>query len=59
MKKNVIVFMTPEDIDFHEDQDGNILCFDRLDELYTYLTSNNISVDSVRLFNVQAEDEVK
>ena len=56
MQKTVIVFMTPEDVDFHEDKDGNILCFDRLDELYTYLTSNNIPVDLVRLFDVQAEE---
>lgn len=57
MQKSVIVFMTPEDIDFHEDREGNILCFDRLDELYTYLISNNIPVDSVRLFDIQAEEE--
>ena len=56
MQKTVFVFMTPEDVDFHEDKDGNILCFDRLDELYTYLTSNNIPVDLVRLFDVQAEE---
>lgn len=57
MNKTVLVFTTSEDVDFHQDKNGNILCFDSLDEMYTYLTSNNISVDEVTVFDVLAEEE--
>ena len=58
--KTMIAFMLPEDNDFHMDEDGNILVFDRLDELFTFLTENNLPVDSVSCFEVTAiEEEVK
>ena len=46
--------MLPDDNDFHMDEDGNILVFDRLDELFTFLTENNLPVDSVSCFEVTA-----
>lgn len=55
--KTMIAFMLPEDNDFHTDEDGNILVFDRLDELFTFLTENNLPVDSVSCFEVTAIEE--
>ena len=55
--KTMIAFMLPEDDDFHMDEDGNILVFDRLDELFTFLTENNLPVDSVSCFEVTAIEE--
>lgn len=55
--KTMIAFMLPEDNDFHMDEDGNILVFDRLDELFTFLTENNLPVDSVSCFEVTAIEE--
>ena len=55
--KTMIAFMLPEDNDFHMDEDGNILVFDRLDELFTFLTENNLPVDSVNCFEVTAIEE--
>ena len=49
--------MLPEDNDFHMDEDGNILVFDRLDELFTFLTENNLPVGSVSCFEVTAIEE--
>ena len=58
--KTMIAFMLPEDNDFHMDEDGNILVFDRLDELFTFLTENKLPVDKVSCFEVTAiEEEVK
>lgn len=55
--KTMIAFMLPEDNDFHMDEDGNILVFDRLDELFAFLTENNLPVDSVSCFEVTAIEE--
>lgn len=55
--KTMIAFMLPEDNDFHMDEDRNILVFDRLDELFTFLTENNLPVDSVSCFEVTAIEE--
>ena len=55
--KTMIAFMLPEDNDFYMDEDGNILVFDRLDELFTFLTENNLPVDSVSCFEVTAIKE--
>ena len=55
--KTMIAFMLPDDNDFHTDDDGNILVFDRLDELFTFLTENNLPVDSVSCFEVTAIEE--
>ena len=58
--KTMIAFMLPEDNDFHMDEDGNILVFDRLDELFTFLTENKLPVEKVSCFEVTAiEEEVK
>lgn len=55
--KTMIAFMLPNDNDFHLDEDGNILVFDRLDELFAFLTENNLSVDEVSYFEVTAIEE--
>ena len=55
--KTMIAFMLPEDNDFHMDEDGNVLVFDRLDELFTFLTENNLPVESVSCFEVTAIEE--
>ena len=58
--KTMIAFMLPGDNDFHMDEDGNILVFDRLDELFTFLTENKLPVNEVSCFEVTAiEEEVK
>ena len=54
--KTVICFMLPEDLDYHTDKDGNILFFDRFDELSSYLLGNNIDVDDVSVFDVEVVD---
>ena len=53
----MIAFMLPDDNDFHMDEDGNILVFDRLDELFTFLTENKLPVDKVSCFEVTAIEE--
>ena len=55
--KTMIAFMLPYDNDFHTDEDGNILVFDRLDELFTFLTENKLPVDKVSCFEVTAIEE--
>lgn len=55
--KTMIAFMLPDDNDFHTDEDGNILVFDRLDELFTFLTENKLPVDKVSCFEVTAIEE--
>ena len=55
--KTMIAFMLPDDNDFHMDEDGNILVFDRLDELFTFLTENKLPVDEVSCFEVTAIEE--
>ena len=55
--KTMIAFMLPEDNDFHTDEDGNILVFDRLDELFTFLTENKLPVEKVSCFEVTAIEE--
>ena len=57
--KTMIAFMLPDDNDFHTDEDGNILVFDRLDELFTFLTENKLPVDEVSCFEVTAIEEEK
>ena len=57
-KKEVITFMLPEDLDYHTDEDGNILCFDSLDELMGYCNENGISLDKLSVFTVTAEEEI-
>lgn len=57
--KTMIAFMLPEDNDFHMDEDGNILVFDRLDELFTFLTENKLPVEKVSCFEVTAIEEEK
>ena len=54
--KTVICFMLPEDLDCHSDKDGNILFFDRFDELSSYLLDNNINVDNVSVFDMEVID---
>lgn len=49
--------MLPDDNDFHTDEDGNILVFDRLDELFTFLTENKLPVNEVSCFEVTAIEE--
>ena len=55
--KTMIAFMLPDDNDFHTDEDGNTLVFDRLDELFTFLTENKLPVDKVSCFEVTAIEE--
>lgn len=55
--KTMIAFMLPEDDDFHMDEDGNILVFDRLDELFAFLTENKLPVEKVSCFEVTAIEE--
>lgn len=57
--KTMIAFMLPDDNDFHMDEDGNILVFDRLDELFTFLTENKLPVEKVSCFEVTAIEEEK
>ena len=57
--KTMIAFMLPDDNDFHTDEDGNILVFDRLDELFTFLTENKLPVNEVSCFEVTAIEEEK
>ena len=57
-KKEVITFMLPEDLDYHTDENGNILCFDSLDELVGYCNENGISLDKLSVFTVTAEEEI-
>lgn len=56
--KEIITFMLPEDLDYHTDEDGNILCFDSLDELAGYCNENGISLDKLSVFMVIAEEEI-
>lgn len=57
-KKEVITFMLPEDLDYHTDEDGNILCFDSLDELMGYCSEKGISLDKLAVFTVTAEEGI-
>ena len=57
-KKEVIVFMLFGDEDFHTDENGNILCFDRLDELMSYCNENGIPLDRLSVFTIPAEEEI-
>lgn len=57
-KKEVITFMLPEDLDYHTDEDGNILCFDNLDELMGYCNEKEISLNKLAVFTVTAEEEI-
>ena len=57
-KKEVITFMLPEDLDYHTDENSNILCFDSLDELVGYCNENGISSDKLSVFTVTAEEEI-
>lgn len=57
-KKEVITFMLPEDLDYHVDENGNILCFDSLDELAGYCNEKEISLDKLSVFTVTAEEEI-
>ena len=57
-KKEVITFMLPEDLDYHIDEDGNILCFDSLDELAGYCNEKEISLNKLAVFTVTAEEEI-
>ena len=50
--------MLPEDLDYHTDEDGNILCFDSLDELAGYCNENRILLDKLAVFTVTAEEEI-
>ena len=56
--KAAICFMLPEDLDYHTDENGNILCFDSLDELVGYCNENRISLDKLAVFTVIAEEEI-
>ena len=38
-----------------EDNDGNLLVFDRFDEIYAYCTENNINIDEVNVAEVAIE----
>lgn len=55
--RTVLTFMLPEDIDYHTDIDGNILIFDSLDEMAGYCNDNNISLEDVKVFDVEVIDE--
>lgn len=55
--KTVLAFMLPEDIDYHTDSEGNILIFDNLDEIASYCNDNNISLDDVKVFDVEVLDD--
>lgn len=57
-KKEVITFMLPEDLDYHIDEDGNILCFDSLDELAGYCNEKEIPLNKLAVFTVTAEEEM-
>lgn len=57
-KKEVITFMLPEDLDYHTDEDGNILCFNNLDELMGYCNENGITLDKLAVFTVTAEEGI-
>lgn len=57
-KKEVITFMLPEDLGYHIDEDGNILCFDSLDELADYCNEKEISLNKLAVFTVTAEEEI-
>lgn len=57
-KKEVITFMLPEDLDYHTDENGNILCFDSLDELIGYCNEKEISLNKLAVFTVAAEEEI-
>lgn len=35
--------------DYLEDENGNLLIFDRFDEIYAYCTENNINIDEVNV----------
>nr|DAH26772.1 MAG TPA: ETC complex I subunit conserved region [Caudoviricetes sp.] len=50
--------MLPEDLDYHTDEDGNILCFDNLDELMNYCNKNGIVLDKLAVFTIPAEEEI-
>ena len=56
--KTMIAFMLPEDLDYHTDGYGNILCFDSLDELAGYCNEKRISLDKLAVFTVTAEEEI-
>lgn len=55
--RTVLTFMLPEDIDYHTDTDENILVFDSLDEIAAYCNENNISLDNVKVFDVEVIDD--
>lgn len=55
--RKVILFMLPEDLDYHTDDNGNILCFDSFDELSSYLRDNNINEQDVSCFDAEALDD--
>ena len=57
-KKEVITFMLPDDLDYHTDEDGNILCFDSLDELMGYCNENGVPLHKLAVFTVTAEEEI-
>lgn len=57
-KKEVITFMLPDDLDYHTDEDDNILCFDSLDELMSYCNENGIPLHRLAVFTVTAEEEI-
>lgn len=57
-KKEVITFMLPDDLDYHTDEDGNILCFDSMDELMGYCNENGIPLHKLAVFTVTAEEEI-
>lgn len=57
-KKEVITFMLPDDLDYHTDKDGNILCFDSLDELMGYCNENGVLLHRLAVFTVTAEEEI-
>lgn len=57
-KKEVIAFILPEDLDYHTDENGNILCFDSLDELMGYCNEKEISLNKLAVFTVAAEEEI-
>lgn len=57
-KKKVITFMLSDDLDYHTDEDGNILCFDSLDELMNYCNENGIPLHKLAVFTVTTEEEI-
>lgn len=57
-KKEVITFMLPDDLDYHTDENGNILCFDSLDELMGYCNENGVPLHKLAVFTVTAEEEI-